>query len=54
MQLEAVKEYGLSIQFIHSPSEAVQLAAVKQNRNAIRFINNLCKSVVDYIELNNK
>ena len=54
MKLEAVKQNGSSIRYINNPSEEMQLEAVKENELYIQYINNPCKSVVDYIELNNK
>jgi hypothetical protein len=36
----AVQENGYAIQYIDKPSEAVQLAAVKQDRNLINYIAN--------------
>ena len=38
--LEAVKQNGFSIYFIVNPSEAVQIEAVKQNQEAIKYIEN--------------
>ncbi len=46
VQLEAVKQDGLSIQFIRNPSEAVQLEAVKQDWLAIRYIHNPSEAVM--------
>jgi protein tyrosine phosphatase (PTP) superfamily phosphohydrolase (DUF442 family) len=44
-QLEAVKQDGLTIRYIHNPSEAIKLVAVKQYGNAIRFIHNPSEEV---------
>jgi hypothetical protein len=40
VQLEAVKQMGCTIKYIKNPSAAVQLAAVKQNREAFDYIEN--------------
>jgi hypothetical protein len=45
LQLEAVKQDGLSIQYIKNPSKAVQLEAVKENGDAIDFIKNPIEEV---------
>ena len=44
-QLEAVKENGLTIQYINNPCIEVQLAAVKKNGFAIEYIDNPSKEV---------
>ena len=36
-QLEAVKEDGFTIQYIHNPSEKVQIAAVRHYGDAIQI-----------------
>jgi len=38
--LNAVKQNGNSIQYIHNPSEEVQLEAVKEDGYSIQYINN--------------
>ena len=43
--LEAVKQDGLTIEYIVNPSKEVQLAAVKQDGDAIKFIDNPDKEV---------
>jgi hypothetical protein len=45
LQIAAVKQNGLSIQFIKNPSESIQLAAVKQNGLSIQFIKNPSESI---------
>ena len=45
IQLEAVKEYGNAIQYIHNPSEDTQLEAVKQDGFNIRYIHNPSKEI---------
>jgi hypothetical protein len=47
VQLAAVNQYGLSIQYIKNPSEKVQLAAVNQNGSAIYYIENRYPSVIE-------
>ena len=39
-QLEAVKENGLSIEYIKNPSLEVQLEAYKQNPASVEYIDN--------------
>jgi len=39
-QLEAVKEDGHNIQYMHNPDKEVQLEAVKQDGWSIRYIHN--------------
>ncbi|CAI3959076.1 unnamed protein product, partial [Commensalibacter papalotli (ex Botero et al. 2024)] len=43
--LEAVKNDGYSIQYIHNPSEAVQLEAVKNDGYSIQYIHNPSEAV---------
>ncbi|CAI3959092.1 unnamed protein product, partial [Commensalibacter papalotli (ex Botero et al. 2024)] len=43
--LEAVKKNGYSIQYIHNPSEAVQLEAVKNDGYSIQYIPNPSEAV---------
>jgi len=45
MDLGAIKQNGMLIQYIKNPSEKVQLAAVKQNGWVIGFIENPSKSI---------
>ena len=40
VQLKAVKQNGLAIQYIKNPTEEMKLEAVKQNGLAIKYINN--------------
>ena len=49
MQLEAVKQDGLAIQYIKRPTPEIQLAAVKQNKNVIRFIENPVPEILAYL-----
>ena len=50
-QLEAVKQNGYSIRFIHNPDKEVQLEAVKQDGNSIRFIHTLTPELlIAYLE----
>jgi hypothetical protein len=41
----------MNLLYIKNPSEVVQLAAVKQNPNAIRYIDNPSESVIQICEL---
>ena len=45
IQLKAVNQIGLSIQYINNPSEEVQLAAVKQTGISIQYIYNPSEQV---------
>ena len=44
-QLEAVKNDGYDIQYIHNPSEEVCLEAVKRNGYAVQYIQNPSEEV---------
>jgi len=44
-QLEAVKENGYSIRYMHNPDKELQLEAVKRNGYSIRYIHNPDKEV---------
>jgi len=44
-QLEAVKQNGFAIKYIHNPSEEVQLKAVKECGGAIEYIHNPSEAV---------
>lgn len=50
-QIKLVVEIPNMIQYISNPSEIVQLAAVKQNGVAIRFINGFAPSEAVLLEL---
>ena len=48
--LAVVNQDGREIKNIKNPSERVQLAAVKQNKRAIEFIEKPTKAVIQYME----
>jgi hypothetical protein len=50
VQLAAVNQNGLSIQYIKNPSEKVQLAAVNEYGSAIHCIENPYPSVINLYE----
>ena len=37
--LQVVKQTGLSLQFVKNPTEEICLAAIKQNKDAIDFVD---------------
>ncbi len=45
IQMAAVKQDGMAIEYIDNPSEAVQMAAVQQNGYAIQYIKNPSEAV---------
>lgn len=45
VKLEAVKNYGLSIEYIKDPSENIQIHAVQENGLAIRYIENPSENI---------
>jgi antitoxin component YwqK of YwqJK toxin-antitoxin module len=47
MQLQIVKDNGLAIKFFKDADSDVQLAAVKQNPDALQYIENPCQEVLD-------
>ena len=51
VKLEAVKNKGCAIQFIDDPSVQVQLEAVKQCSSSAKYIKNICKEVLDILDI---
>ena len=47
--MTAVKRCCFAIDYIHNPSEEIQLEAIKQNNRTIQFIHTPAPSVVRYI-----
>ena len=53
VQLEVVKQDGLTIRYINNPSEEIQLEALRRSGIAIKYIENpseYIKSIIDIIE----